>query len=116
MTDLSDVAKRHNAVELPPMCEKHRYLLTSQAQLKESDPWRAFEIAATMALFQATTATDGVYEKIGGDIFKIKTLGCLACFRPDTFGEIVVAATNRDIAAIKAIGERAINAPAKAGS
>lgn len=100
-------------VMIPNMCQKHQSLLVHQAQYKESDPWRALILASQIVLFQATTAHPQTAEKIGGDITRIGELGCLACFRPDVFGEIVEAAKSHDIGAIKAVGDRWVFGAAK---
>lgn len=89
-----------------PMCEKHRYLLVVQARYAETDPWRALEIAAQIALFQAATCDPKTWGRIGGNPGRIAELGCLACYRPDAFGEIVEAAKSHDLKRIKDLGDR----------
>lgn len=92
-------------VEPAQMCRKHQYLLCSQAGYGEKDPWRALVIMAQIALLQAATCDDRTYERIGDDIAKIGTLGCLACYKPDAFGEIVEAEKSGELGAIKTLGE-----------
>lgn len=93
-------------IVVPDMCRKHQGLLLAQAGYGPNDPWRVVIIAAQISLFQAATSHPSTYERIGGDVTRIGEIGCLACDRPDAFGEIVAAATTRDIGAIKAVGER----------
>ena len=92
-------------IEPAPLCQTHQYLLVHQLGIPPTGPWRAAIIMATIALFQATTAEPGVYEKLGGDISRIKELGCLGCYRPDVFGELVDAGLD----GMKTVGERYIN-------
>lgn len=92
-------------IYVPEMCQKHQYLLVKQAGYTEDDPWRALIIAAQVALFQAATCDPKTHKKIGDDITKISSIGCLACYKPDAFGEVVEAAKTRDIGKIKELGE-----------
>jgi hypothetical protein len=64
-------------------------------------------IMAQIALFQAATADPTFYARIGGDLQRIGEVGCLACFKPDAFGEIVEAAKRerRHGGTIKRLGE-----------
>ena len=62
-------------------------------------------IAAQIALFQAATHDPKTHDRIGGLIERLPELGCLACYKPDAFGEIVEAAKTHDLGAIKALGE-----------
>lgn len=91
------------------MCRKHQQLLVGQVGLKPSDPWRAHVIVAQIVLFQATSAHPSTYERLGGDLKRLGELGCLACFRPDAFGEIIQAFQRGGIAAVKALGDRIVN-------
>lgn len=95
-----------NAIEMPPLCERHVWLLIHQAGYKESDPWRALLIASSIVLFQAMTCDDTVTKRTGGDVHKLSTLGCPACYKPDAFGEVVEVAKMRDLGRIKALGEK----------
>lgn len=95
------------------MCKKHQWLLVTQARYRESDPWRALVVAAQITLFQAATCDPKTHERIGDDIRKIGSLGCLACYEPDAFGEIVEAAKSRELGKIKALGERWVEAARK---
>lgn len=92
-------------IHVPDMCKTHQSLLVHQAKYSRQDPWRALIVMAQIALFQAATADDYFYERVGGDIRRIGEVGCLACFKPDAFGEIVEAAKSHDPGAIKALGE-----------
>lgn len=103
------MSEERKTIVTPDMCGKHRSLLVHQAGYKEADPWRALIIASSIALFQAATADDSVHKAIGGDITKISSLGCLACRKPDVFGEVVEAAKTRDFGKIKALGEKYVN-------
>lgn len=93
-------------INIPNMCDKHQSLLVHQAGYRESDPWRVVIIAAQIALFQAATADPQTHARVGGDLTKLADLGCLACYKPDAFGEVVEVAKSHDIGQIKALGER----------
>jgi hypothetical protein len=95
-----------SALQLQPMCNTHRVLLVRQAGVGPTGPWRALEIMATLALFQAATADPKVLAECNGEVEKIAALGCLACRKPDAFGEIVQAAQSKRPRAIKELGER----------
>lgn len=101
-------------IMVPDVCQKHQWLLVKQAGYSESDPWRALIIASNIALFQAATCDDTTHARIGGDIRRICELGCLACYKPDAFGEVVEAAKSHDLGLIKALGEKWVNAAKKA--
>lgn len=88
------------------MCERHRSLLVHQAQYTEAEPWLALIVCAQIALFQAATCDPQTHERTGGDIAKLSAFGCLACYKPDAFGEIVEAAKSHDLGTVKALGER----------
>lgn len=93
-------------ITVPDMCKTHQSLLVHQAKYGQHEPWRALIIMAQIALFQASTAHPSFHERTGGDMQRIGEIGCLACFRPDAFGEIVKAAKNKaDPGAIKRLGE-----------
>lgn len=97
----------NDRIIVPDLCKKHQQLLVAQAGYRPSDPWQALIIATNIALFQAATTHSKTHERIGGDISRIGELGCLACYRPDAFGEIVaVSQKPQSIAAIKALGEK----------
>lgn len=93
-------------IQMPQMCNKHQSLLVQQLGLTQADPWRAHIIVAQIVLFQATTAHPSTWEKVDGKVERIPELGCLACFRPDSFGEIIEAMRTGGISAAKALGER----------
>lgn len=96
-------------IVLPELCKTHQVLLVHQAGYKETDPWRALIIATQIALFQGATADPSTHERIGGLIERLPELGCLACYKPDKFGEIVEAAKSHDIGEIKKLGESWLN-------
>lgn len=100
-------------IQLPEMCRTHQVLLVRQAGYRESDPWRSLLIGAQIALFQAATAHPGTHDRLGGDITKIGSIGCLACYRPDAFGEIVEAAQAGGLGAVKAVGDRWVSEAGK---
>lgn len=91
---------------IPDICQKHQWLLVHQVGYKDSDPWRSLIIASNIALFQAATCDESTHARIGGDVKRIGELGCLACYKPDAFGELVEVAKLRDLGALKALGER----------
>lgn len=101
--------KEQTFINVPVLCDTHRFLLIRQARYKETDPWMALEVAAQIALFQAATVYPGTHEKIGKDITRVSELGCLACYRPDAFGEIVEIAKKHDLGLIKELGEKWLN-------
>lgn len=92
-------------IQVPQMCKKHQTLLVRQVGVPESGPWRSLIIMAQIALFQGATADQAFYDRIGGDLGRVEEVGCLACFKPDCFGEIVEAAKSPDGGAIKKLGE-----------
>lgn len=93
-------------VNLPPMCNTHRALLVQQVGYGPKDPWQQLEVMAGLALFQAAVMDSKVAAELGGDITKLPTLGCLACRKPDAFGEVVQAAQAGGADGIKALCER----------
>lgn len=100
-------------VDVPQMCEKHQRLLVTQAEHGPRDPWRALILMAQVALFQAATADAKTRERLGGQIARIHELGCLACYKPDAFGEVVEAAKSNVPGALKALGDRWVAEAAK---
>jgi PRTRC genetic system protein C len=102
--------KGNQQITLPQMCQKHQHLLTRQAGYGPEDPWQALLIASQIALFQAATADERTYRRIGGEIAKLPSIGCLACYKPDAFGEVVEAAKTKDLGAIKRLGESWVSA------
>lgn len=103
-------------ITIPDLCALHLRLFVHGAGIVESEPWRAFVVAAQIALFQATTLDKTAHERMGGQIERLPDVGCLACFKPDAFGEIVEVAKAKDIGAIKQLGERWINEAALRGN
>lgn len=100
-------------IDVPAMCQRHQRLLLDQIGIGPDGPWRSHIIVAQIALFQATTAHPSTYARIGGDVTRIGELGCLACDRPDAFGEIVQAFQRGGIAAVKQYGEQLVAACAR---
>lgn len=87
------------------MCKMHQSLLVHQTGFGPHDTWRSLIIMAQIALFQAATADDSFYDRLGGDISRVAEVGCLACFKPDKFGEIVDIVQRKGQSAIKELGE-----------
>ena len=96
----------HPQVLIPDMCKLHQSLLIQQVGIPESGPWRVAIIAAQVTLFQGTTAKKSTWDRLGGDVGRIGELGCLACYSPDVFGQVVHAFQTGGFAAVKALGER----------
>lgn len=96
----------HPQVEVPQMCQKHQRLLVEQLRIGPEGPWQIAIVAVQIVLFQGSLTFQSVWGKIGGDVTKLKTLGCLACERPDVFGEAIEAYRQHGIAGTKARGER----------
>ncbi len=94
---------------VPDMCKTHLALLVHQAGYGPNDTWRAVIIAAQIALFQAATCDPRIQKESGGEVENLTKLGCLACQKPDSFGEIVEAAKTHDLGNIKRLGERWIS-------
>lgn len=93
-------------IRVADMCPRHQHLLVTQAQYTPDDAWRALIIVAQIALMQAATCDPATHEKTAGDLGKLEALGCLACLKPDAFGEIVETAKLHDFGKIKALGEQ----------
>lgn len=93
-------------INMPPFCQTHRSLLIHGARYKQTDPWMVLEVAAQAVLFQGATCEKTVWEKLGGDVTKLPTLGCLACLCPDKFALVVKAAKTKDIGAVAALGKQ----------
>jgi len=81
-------------------------LLMQQAHFTESDPWRPLIVISNFALFQAMINDPNTPARIGRDMKGLQTLGCLACYKPDVFGEVVEAAKTHDLDKMKAIGDK----------
>jgi hypothetical protein len=94
-------------IEVSNLCKKHQWLLVQQAGYREQDPWRSLVIMAQIALFQATTTDPEFWKHVGDDVTRLPEIGCLACFKPDKFGEIVEAAKleRTNPGSIKRLGE-----------
>lgn len=92
-------------IKIADLCKKHQSLLVHQAGYSQQDPWQSLIVASQIALFQAATANPRTHEKIGGDIGRITELGCLACYQPDVFGELVEVAKSMNLGKIKQFGE-----------
>lgn len=96
---------------LPDMCKTHQTLLVRQCAYGPDDPWRALLIVTQIALFQGATADPKVRAETGGKVENLSGLGCLACRKPDLFGELIDKVQKtfpRDahIGVIKALGAR----------
>lgn len=97
-------------ITCPNMCQLHQSLLVRQCGFKPSDPWRVLMVMTQIALFQGATADPETHRRTGGDVTRIPELGCLACWKPDRFGEIVDAARTKGMSAIKPLGESWVKA------
>lgn len=110
---MSDAPQARIAV--PPMCRTHQALLVSQCGYGPQDPWQALQIVTNLALFQGATADPKVHVELGGVIENLPTIGCLACRKPDLFGQLIdrVQRTfprSAHIGAIKQLGESWVQA------
>lgn len=117
---MSDESKLDAAIKVPPLCATHSYLLVQQCGFGPEDHWQVLVIATQATLFQLTTCDARVWKKLGGEAKGIEQLGCLACLKPDAFGEIVDAAQkapskDEAIGAIKRLGEERVAAEQKRG-
>lgn len=90
---------------MPNMCKTHQSLLVHQCGFGPNDTWRSLIIMAQIALFQAATADDNFWKILDDDINNISRIECLACFKPDKFGEIVDIVQRKGQGAIKELGE-----------
>lgn len=106
----TDEERIKNAVRVPPLCAKHQWLLVRQAKYGRKDSWQALMVIANVALLQCATCDDETHKRLGGDMHRVQELGCLACYKPNAFGEVVEAAKTHDLQQVKAVGERWINA------
>lgn len=104
------MSKDRPLITMPKMCETHRWLLIHGAGYNKTDPWMALEVAAQATLFQGASCEKVVWEKLGDDITKLPTLGCLACLCPDKFTQIVVAAKTKTLTAVADLGKKWIAA------
>ncbi len=102
-------------VQPAQMCQRHQRRLVDAAKLGPEDPWRSLVIVAQIVLFQSATANDATYTRLNADITKIASLGCLACYNPEAFGEVEQAAKANDLGALKALGERWLREAADRG-
>lgn len=87
----------------------HQRLLLDQIGIGPNGPWRSALVAAQVTLFQGTAAHPDTYARIGGDVTRIAELGCLACYRPDVFGEVVAAWQSGGMGAVKMLGDRLVS-------
>lgn len=92
-------------IQIPNMCKMHQSLLVNQCNFTKNDPWRSLIIMAQVSLFQAATVDDNFYQEIDGDLLKTEKIGCLACFKPNIFDEIVNVVQTKGQGAIKELGE-----------
>ena len=98
-----------NRIDLPSFCPLHQSLLVSQVGIGPEGPWRALLIMANIAMFQGATSDPATHERLGNDIRRLPELGCLACYKPDLFGELVDVVQREGLEAIKSLGERWVN-------
>jgi len=98
---------------IPDMCNNHQVELIRGAGYTSADPWRALIVASQIALFQAATIDPETHKKIQGEITLIGTLGCLACYKPAAFAEIIEAGKSHELGRIKALGEKWVADAAK---
>lgn len=70
----------------------------------------ALEVATQAVLFQGASCERVIWDKLGGDVTKFPSLGCLACLCPDKFSAVVEAAKTKDIGAVAKLGEKWIAA------
>lgn len=91
-------------IDVAPLCQTHAGLLIQQVGVPETGPWRSLLMVAQVVLFQMASTNKQTYERIGGDVYRFKELGCLACLHPDYFGEVVQAAQSPDPLAMKNLG------------
>lgn len=100
-------------IVLPNMCLRHRQLLVAQTGFGPNDSWQVLEAVTNITLFQGASCDQKVYEEVGGKIENFVKLGCLACRKPDLFGEIVQAVQQAGkvnaFSTLKALGERWVN-------
>lgn len=97
---------RSPPIVVPDLCRTHQILLVEQCGYGPNDTWRALMVVTQIALFQGATCDADTHQKIGDDITQIGQLGCLACWKPDRFGQIVqTIGTSKDIGKIKKLGE-----------
>lgn len=108
MTDTTD----RPLIRVPDLCRSHLQILVHGAGYKPEDPWRALAIIVNVALFQGCSIDPRVQRLIGGHIEDFEFLGCLACQRPDLFGEITQA-VDRGLSHVKALGDGWIAAAMK---
>lgn len=97
-----------NQINVPQLCDKHAALFLRQVGIGPQGPWRSALVAANIALFQGASTLPATYERLEGDITRVSELGCLACYRPDIFGEVVQAFQTDGIRGTKALGERLV--------
>lgn len=101
-------------VALKPLCNTHQALLVRQCQYGPQDPWMALLIATQIALFQGASCDPKVYAELNGQVERMPELGCLACCKPDLFGQLIDAVQRapRDahIRTIKELGEGWVDA------
>lgn len=99
-----------SSVALPNMCNRHQTLLVRQCGYGPDDPWRSLLIATQIALFQGASTDPKVHAETQGKVENFSGLGCLACRKPDLFGQLIdkVQRTfprETHLSAIKSLGE-----------
>lgn len=100
-------------IMIPELCNTHQQLLVQQAGYGPNDIWRAALMVTSIALFQGASCDPKVHAEAGGQIENISKLGCLACRKPDLFGEIVEVAKTHDLGKVKALGDAWVEARQK---
>lgn len=105
-------------IRVADLCKTHQTLLVRQCGYGPSDSWQSLIVVTQIALFQGASADSKVHAEIEGDITRIGQLGCLACRKPDLFGQLVdrVQRTyprSAHFPAIKALGEAWVKAAAR---
>jgi hypothetical protein len=94
------VSEEPTRIEVPSLCRRHQVETVRRLQVGPEGPWRATIIMTQIALFQACTARD-LHARTGGDLTKVPSVGCLACFDPEAFRDV----TSAGMSGIKAKGE-----------
>ena len=99
------MSKDHATINVPPMRQMHQRLLVTQLGIGPDGPWRSAIICVQVTLVQGASAHPSTYARLDGDPTRLSELGCLACDRPDVFGEAIQAFQEGGIGAVKALGE-----------
>ena len=84
-------------IVIPDMCETHQRLLVEQCRYGPDDKWQALFIAAQIALLNFISFNKTSMKKLDGSLRNLHRFSCMACERPDGFGQIVEAAKGKDL-------------------